>query len=109
MKDSKVLREHREDLIKEIHLYNHVIGKYKNRLIHINNSLNDYLLSLANYIVEYLCRDSFDVKYTYDKIEMIKRLRVEKSNIERSISYNIFQRDKLYENLKGINDCLCLI
>lgn len=106
--DSNVLLEHREILKHDINSYNYIIGKEKNKLIQINNFINDNLLILANYVIEHLAYDSFDPHYAYKKIEAIKRLRLEKSVIERSISYKTKEREKLYENYKGINNLLCL-
>lgn len=107
--DSKVLRDHREKLKKEIQTYNYIIGKEKNKLIQINNYINDNTITLSNYIIDNICFSTFDPKYVYNKIEGIKRLRVEKSVIEKSISLKCQEREKLEENLKGINEILCLL
>lgn len=106
--DSQVLRERREQLKHEIHSYNYIIGKEKNKLIQINKYIHENMILLCNYIIDTICETRFEPVYCFSKIECIKRLRQEKSVIEKSLSLKCQEREKLEYNLKGINDILCL-
>lgn len=109
MKDTETIRKTREILINDIKRFNLIICNEKKRLIHINHDINEIITDLGNYVIDYIYLATFNPKYVYEKIEFIKQLRQEKKVIEKNIFLKTQKRKELQENLKGINEYLCLI
>lgn len=102
------LRENREKLISDIQVISAEIRKQKNDLIKIRSILEESIIIFGNYCVNNLCTDNFGCHYAYNKIESIKKLRVENDFLSDLILKKEREREKLIDNLKVINDSLCL-
>lgn len=105
---TSILLENRKRLINDINILSAEICKLKNRLIKIKTDLHESVIAFGNYCVKHLQYDSFDCHYATKKIESIKYLQKDNVYFESLVCYKEREREKLLENLKGINDFLCL-